>query len=382
VTEAWDAAVIGAGPAGSVAAGELARKGFSVVLVEKEHFPRDKACGEFFSAEAVAQIERLGLLEELRQEGAEPIGRGVFSFFDGRSTEFDLPEPGLGVSRRLLDDRIAREAARLGARVQFGKAVEEIRGGLENGFLLRLSGDSPEGTEIRARLVIAAWGRWSALDRLLRRPFVARSSGRFFGWKRHYQGDSESLAGRVRLFFFPGGYCGLSRVEKGVVNFAGLVSEAELRKRGVGWEGFTEELRHRHAALRDALAPLSASGQFVGTPTLFFEKRAPVVGEMLAAGDTAGVRDPFTGSGLASALVSGALAARRAEPFLRNEVSPGELLDSYTRGWRQSFARPYLWDTAFRAFLLSGRIPSPLVPVAPFVIRRAMSLSRAHHSWS
>ena len=50
----WDALVIGAGPAGALAATHLARRGASVLLCERGSFQRDKLCGEFLSPDAVA----------------------------------------------------------------------------------------------------------------------------------------------------------------------------------------------------------------------------------------------------------------------------------------------------------------------------------------
>ena len=57
----WDALVIGAGPAGSVAARELARRGCRVLLVDKATFPRPKVCGCCVNGAAIRALERLGL---------------------------------------------------------------------------------------------------------------------------------------------------------------------------------------------------------------------------------------------------------------------------------------------------------------------------------
>ena len=47
--EHFDVAIVGAGPAGSSAAIALARKGYSVALLDKEQFPREKLCGDFLN---------------------------------------------------------------------------------------------------------------------------------------------------------------------------------------------------------------------------------------------------------------------------------------------------------------------------------------------
>ncbi|MEM7623397.1 MAG: FAD-dependent oxidoreductase, partial [Planctomycetota bacterium] len=64
----FEAVVIGAGPAGSVAAFVLARRGMRVLLVERRAFPRDKVCGGCLAPAGAATLEALGMI------------RGGFSF--------------------------------------------------------------------------------------------------------------------------------------------------------------------------------------------------------------------------------------------------------------------------------------------------------------
>ena len=57
----WDAAVIGAGPAGALAACLLARKGKRVLLLDRSPFPREKACGCCLNPIGVKLLQDLGL---------------------------------------------------------------------------------------------------------------------------------------------------------------------------------------------------------------------------------------------------------------------------------------------------------------------------------
>jgi flavin-dependent dehydrogenase len=374
-----DVAIVGAGPAGSAAAIELARRGRSVAVLEKDRFPRDKVCGEFLSPEALDDLARWGIAARLEREGVERIERGAFFFGNGRSVAFPLPRPAIGVSRRLLDALLADEAARSGADVRFGVAIDRIDGSSADGFSLSTAG----GDTLRARAVLAAWGRWSPLDRSLGRTFAARTRGRSFGWSRHDAGDSSGLAGRIHLHFFRGGYCGLSRVEGGIVNFAGVVSEKELRRRlgtatdgGTGWERFLASLLDDEPRLRADLAPLAPAREVLGTPAVFFERHAPVFSGILAAGDAAGVRDPFTGDGQATAIRGGIVAARALEPLLRGDAGPETVERSYRAAWRREFGGRFTWDALFRRALLSQTVRRLLVPVALPLVRAGIERTR------
>ena len=57
----FDVVVVGAGPAGSSAACHLARRGLHVLVIEKERFPREKACGDALVPRAVRAVEGLGV---------------------------------------------------------------------------------------------------------------------------------------------------------------------------------------------------------------------------------------------------------------------------------------------------------------------------------
>ncbi len=62
--------VIGGGPAGSATALHLARAGVSVLLIERDTFPKQKCCGEGIMPHGVKQIEELGLLDAVREAQA------------------------------------------------------------------------------------------------------------------------------------------------------------------------------------------------------------------------------------------------------------------------------------------------------------------------
>src|SRR5690242_16366554 len=64
-----DVCIIGAGPAGSTCAFYLARQGVSVLLLDKERFPRDKLCGDAVCSPAHVHLRRMGVLQAIEAEG-------------------------------------------------------------------------------------------------------------------------------------------------------------------------------------------------------------------------------------------------------------------------------------------------------------------------
>lgn len=353
--ESWDAIVVGAGPAGSAAAAALASAGHRVLLVEKDEFPRDKVCGEFLSPEAQDALARLGAMDEVDRVKPERITAGSVHPPAGAPIAFELPRPALGISRRALDDLLARRAAVSGAAVRFGHRVIRLEGDLARGFRVRIAGGGRE-TAVAARLVVGAWGRWNALDRALERGFV-RKPASYVGWSRDYVGRTDFLRGKVRLYLFPGGYCGLSRVEGGEVNLAGVVSEPAYRRTGGGWDAALAAARRSNRALAadlDALMP--GPRGFLGVGPVYFTAKPPVESGVLMAGDAAGVIDPFSGQGQAGALHGGNLAAEVAGVFLRGGTSPEATERDYARRWRDAFGAGFAWSAAFRGLILHPRL--------------------------
>lgn len=374
MTETADVVVVGAGPAGSSAATVLGGQGRKVLLLEKDAFPRHKVCGEFLSADALPSLERIGAREAVLRATEERMTRGTLHLSGGRAVSFPLPEAAVGISRFRLDDLLARRAREAGADVRFGVRVVAAERAEGTGFRVRFAQRGSEHS-VEARAVIGAWGRWDALDRSLARGFLRGS--RFFGWSHDYSGGAM-LSGEVRLYLFPGGYCGLSRVEGGAVNLAGVVSEAGWKRAGGGWPGVLDSARSSNARLDSDLSGLVAGPiGFLGTGPVFFTAKPPTENGVLMAGDAAGVLDPFSGEGQSAALASGILAADTVARHLSGELSREECERAYAAQWRRRFSRRFAWSAAFRRLILNRGIGAVAERLAgEKIVRFAISATR------
>jgi flavin-dependent dehydrogenase len=305
-----DLAIVGGGPAGTVAALEASRRGLRTSVWERECFPRDKVCGEFISPEALPWLER-ETPEALAR--AACIRRSEFVSPSGRRIGFTFPEPARGLSRRVLDEALWRAASAAGAKVWEGTAARKLRKVLTRGpgeAFWELK--SSAGSVARARSVVLACGRWWNLEGFHSpaRERMSGSVGPWLGAKAHFAGVEPSDA--VEMYFFPGGYCGLAPIEDGLYNACCLAHRGLARRavRGgltdfAGWLGAVS----RHPLLTRRLRGAGQVSETVATAPLAPARRQAASSGVLKVGDASGFLDPFTGDGISMAIESGRLAA-------------------------------------------------------------------------
>ncbi|HWQ11891.1 MAG TPA: FAD-dependent oxidoreductase, partial [Roseiflexaceae bacterium] len=220
-----DIIIIGAGPAGSGLAHALARRGWDVLLVERDRLPRHKVCGEFLSPESRGSLRALGLLNAVAALGPAPIEGAAITAPSERALRVDLPGAAWGVSRYALDAALAAAATQAGAEVRMGVSAASYHVGADGMATVRLRGVGG-AEEVRARTVVVACGRHPVRGLRARPARVPERTA--VGVKCHVAGAEAGCA--VELFLFEGGYAGLAPVEGGLVNLCLLASRAALRR--------------------------------------------------------------------------------------------------------------------------------------------------------
>ena len=115
--------IVGGGVAGCASSIALARKGVSVTLIEREHTPRNKVCGEFLSGEALEDLHALGI--DVAPLGAVPIDY-VRLAAARRAAEAPLPFPAASLTRKALDTALIAEAVAAGVDVKRGRSVQAL----------------------------------------------------------------------------------------------------------------------------------------------------------------------------------------------------------------------------------------------------------------
>src|SRR4051794_20867201 len=158
-----DVLIVGAGPAGSIAAIVLARAGARVRLIDRAAFPRDKLCGDTLNPGTMAVLERLGLARDAEIEGLELEGMRITG--EGRVAVTALYPAGLrgrAISRRRFDQSLVDRAIAEGVRFEPGVAVRRVVTAADRIGGVAVGGHGGE-RQMHAAVTIAAGGRHSTI---------------------------------------------------------------------------------------------------------------------------------------------------------------------------------------------------------------------------
>ncbi len=308
----YDAIVVGARVAGAPTAMLLARKGYRVLLLDRDSFPSDIMSTHFITQPGVAQLNRWGLLHEVAATGCPPISRLRNAFGPIVLNGTPPPLEGAGASycprRTLLDDILVRAAVAAGAELREGFAVDEVlfEDGAVSGVRGRVRAGGAQATET-ARVVIGADGLHSRVAAAVQPAEYNTRPGTTCGYYSYWSGIPDEGAaitwGPERIVFrFPtndGLTCLAMEMPK--TAFAAFREDIE--------GNFTRGM----AAATPELAALAAAGRreerFVGASNLPNFYRKPFGPGWALVGDAGYHKDPVTGQGIADAFRDAELLA-------------------------------------------------------------------------
>lgn len=364
--ERWDALVLGAGPAGALAARELAGTGARVLLVDRKAFPRWKVCGACLNRRALSVLDAVGLGDLTNDLHAIPLREFALTAFD-TTLKLSLPE-GRAVSRTRFDAALVDAATQAGAeflpetQATLGPICEDSRR-----VLLHQHGRTTEAT---ARVVLVACGLGSSS--------LGNDPNFRVGEARHSrigagcviaESSSDYSDGTIFMAVGRGGYVGLVRVEDGSLNVAAAFDRSVLRRRGSPALAAVDVLRQAGLPVPSQLVDV----EWHGTVTLT-RRVTPLAAErVFLIGDAAGYVEPFTGEGIAWALESGRAIAPLAQQAIHH-WQPG-LVREWTvlhrrligrrqrvcRGLRWLLRRPLLVRGAMAVLSRMPSLAEPLV---------------------
>ena len=327
----YDVAVIGGGLAGINLSIQLARKGHSVVLFEKETYPFHKVCGEYISMESwnflANEIE-----VNLKEHEVAFINKLWVTSPDGESLRSDLASGGFGISRYKLDFLLKNIAVTAGVSVFENCKAEEVI------FDNNIFNIKTNTGNFKAKVCCGSWGKRSNFDVKWKRAFTYKTSSRlnnYVGIKYHVKMNFEDDV--IALHNFKDGYCGISKIEDDKYCVCYLTKASNIKKAG-SIKKAEEQILYQNPHLKNVFekmehcydAPLSIS-------QISFSKKNAVENNVLMVGDAAGMITPLCGNGMSMAMHGSKIAAAEISAFLKNSISRKEMENNYSKNWKNNF---------------------------------------------
>jgi geranylgeranyl reductase family protein len=330
----WEAAVVGAGPAGAMAALHLARRGRRVLLIDRARFPRDKTCGDGLIADALAALNRAGLGDAVRCLGHRMDSTSVFS---PAGIEFTIPGEYVTLSRRVLDALVAREAVAAGASFCQGEVVH-AEPAPDGAVRLRIRGCP---VDVTARVLIVATGASAGFARQL--GLITRLRPSAVGLRCYVRSRMalDHIVGAYHRSILPG-YGWIFPMGEGVFNVGVVVFSGYRRgRRSINVRDafglFTRDfpLARQLLAEGETIAPLKGAMLRCGLAG----SRLLGPGNVLAVGEAAGSTLPLLAEGVGKAMQTGQIAAEvTAEALAADDMT---MLDAYPRRIEQELRSLY-----------------------------------------
>jgi flavin-dependent dehydrogenase len=323
VNPPFDAIVVGAGPAGSLAALRLAQAGARVRLIDRAAFPRDKLCGDTLNPGSLAILDRVGGPEgppsiggEIRRRALATTGMTVTG--PGRaSVSADYPHGlvGAALTRRELDLLLVEAAVAAGAQFDCGVAAQEPLLDADAAAVTGVRVTSRGGTHsLRSRVVIAADGRGSRLASALKLSRFAAAPRRW-AYGAYFEGV-QGLTSRGEMHIRADGYVGIAPLPGGLANVCVVRTPADgrrpVQRDDVAPDRIVAAAIAVDPELRARFTRASRVSDVMVLGPLAIESSGAGCRGALLAGDAAGFVDPMTGDGMRFALRGGELAAEAA----------------------------------------------------------------------
>jgi len=385
--------IVGAGPAGSVAAALLARAGVRVRLIDRAIFPRPKLCGDTINPGALAALRRLDLAVPVEAAG-RPIDGMRLTGPGGVVVEGRYPRglAGLALVRRDLDWLLLEQAIDAGARFEPGMVVRQpiVEESGSNRTVAGVIGElRGRAWALRAPVTIAADGRRSTLAFSLG---LARHPVRPRRWAvGAYYENVEGLSSFGEMHVRAGRYIGIAPIPGGLANVCVVRTEpggrlSRERRRGESGPGSPapSALAARlstEVAGDPWLRPRFTGARMVRPPValgpLAVDVAPQPVDGLLLAGDAAGFIDPMTGDGLRFAIRGAALAADAALAALAGGWS-AEVGDRLAAARRREFAAKWRFDRLVRALVARAALVEASARAArllPSALRYAIAVA-------
>ena len=350
----YDVAVVGGGLAGLAASIQLAKRGHSVIVFEKEKYPFHKVCGEYVSMESWNFLMELGL--PLHEMELPVIDTLFLTAPNGKSFTTALPLGGFGISRYRLDLNLANIAKQNGVHLIDQTKVDNIS--FNEQFTIHFQSE-----KITSKLCLAAWGKRSNFDVKWKRNFLESAPRRldnYVGIKYHIKTNWKKNV--IGLHNFENGYCGISKIEDDAFCLCYMTKAENLKRAGNDIQQLQKQQLYTNPHIRKIFSESQVSMEFpITISQINFTNKTLAENHVLMLGDAAGMITPLCGNGMSIALHTSKITAALSSDFLSGRISMQQMEMLYQQQWNHYFFRRLRTGRRLQHFFGSNRLSNLFV---------------------
>jgi flavin-dependent dehydrogenase len=366
--EQCDVVVIGGGPAGSTAAILLAKQGYKVIALEKEHHPRFHI-GESLLPMNLPVFERLGVLEKVRALGVykpgadfEADNQNGYNTYQFARAIGDSPPHAYQVWRQDFDQMLFEHARQSGADAREGHEVVALEQLDPRDSRIDVRREDGTGYTLKTRYVVDASGRdtFLSVKKKLRRKNKEHQSAAIFG---HFLGAElrgGKDGGNISIYRFDHGWMWMIPLPGGVMS-VGAVCRPEYLKRRKGRtvEFLLDTLRQNAGLWKRMEHAELIGGEVRVTGNYSYDSRRMGGPGWVMVGDAFAFLDPVFSSGVYLAMSGAETAAQVVDAALRDAAVEATLLRKLEKRQRAGMARFSFFIYRFNGPVMSQMFRQP-----------------------
>jgi digeranylgeranylglycerophospholipid reductase len=342
MNDKFDCIVVGAGPAGSMAAKTLALNGVNVLLLEKHpQVGIPLSCAEAISFSGLSKF-----VEPEPEWFSTQIHQALLVSPSNKKFLIHHPYAGFVLDRKIFDKKLAQKASSLGACVKVNSCAVGLLSHNQNGFCgVRVLEDGKE-KEYEAQVIIGADGveswvaRWAGMDSSL-------ELGEIESCAQYLLGEVEVESDRMEFYLgnsiAPGGYAWVFPKSDNTANVGLAITPNQTPNKAKDFLDQFVQKRFSHFKINEST---------MGGVPCFDRKMSLVKKNVLLVGDAGRLVDSLSGAGISNALLSGKIAGEVVSQFIKEKKSSFSTLQSYEEKLLKEKGRELRFYSYCRAIFL------------------------------
>lgn len=348
----YDVLIVGAGPAGAAAALSLKESSLKVALLDKDHFPRDKVCGDFVMARGIKYIDERapGFLQKIEAFPHKVVNRQTLLHIDDlKPLSWTWVQKSYTLKREDFDYLLLQDVlAHTDTDFKPGTKIQDIEYTGQG-----VAVHTTKGATLHARIIIGADGAHSVVGRKLgnyqlNHNHYGGSVRAYFSGLQHLNTQANEVY--INKAVVPG-YFWLFPLSGSSANVGLGMHSRHITQNKANLKKIFNEFINVHPLLRSKMEQATMEGSLRGFGLPFYSQKRSLSGHRyMLTGDAASLIDPTNGEGIFQAIVSGLVAGDTA----RNILPKGEPTAKATAQYAQAVHRRFWREMRIKAWLVKA----------------------------